>query len=137
MCKVQKVIEISSQLGSIQEFCKFVDSFHSITKCTEPNCPVGNLGSKLKKEMFDENLSYDHRRNFFVKFCVENLSVFWSMYKLQRKEKENLQRIQQLINSQEITNKKQRDKALLGKLVAERQEIQNQIDQLLDKIYVD
>ena len=134
MYKAQKVIEISSQLSSSQEFCKFVDSFHLITKCTEPNCPVGNLGSKLKKEMFDENLSYDHRRNFFVKFCVENLSVFWSMYKLQRKEKENLQRIQQLINSQEITNKKQRDKALLGKLVAERQEIQNQIDQLLDKI---
>ena len=137
MCKVQKVIEISSQLGSIEEFCKFVDSFHSITKCTEPNCPVGNLGSKLKKEMFDENLSYDQRRNFFLKFCVENLSVFWSIYKLQQKGKENLESIEGLINSQEITNEKQGGEALLGKLVAERQEIQNQIDQLLDKIYVD
>ena len=57
MYKAQKVIEISSQLSSSQEFCKFVDSFHLITKCTGPNCPVGNLGSKLKKEMFDENLS--------------------------------------------------------------------------------
>ena len=47
--KAQNEIEISSQLGSIQGFCKFVDSFHLITKCTEPNCPVGNLGSKLKK----------------------------------------------------------------------------------------
>ena len=83
MYKVQKVIEISSQLSSILEFCKFVDSFHSITKCTKPNCPIGNLGSKLKKKMFDVNLSYNHRRNFFVKFCVGNLSVFWSMYKLQ------------------------------------------------------
>ena len=72
--------------------------------------------------------------NFFVKFCVENLNVFWSMYKLKRKGKENLERIEQSINSQEITNEKQRDEALLGKLVAERQEIQNQIDQLLDKI---
>ena len=59
------------------------------------------------------------------------------MYKLQRKGKENLERIEQLINSQEITNEKKRDEALLGKLVAERQEIQNQIDQLLDKIYID
>ena len=50
MYKVQKVIEISSQLSSVLEFCKFVDSFHSITKCTKPNCPVGNLGSKLKKK---------------------------------------------------------------------------------------
>ena len=57
MCKVEKVIEICSQLGSIQEFCKFVDRFHQITKCTEPNCPVRNLGSELKKEMLDENLS--------------------------------------------------------------------------------
>ena len=57
MYKAEKVIEISSQLSSSQEFCKFVDSFHLITKCTGPNCPVGNLGSKLKKEMFDENLS--------------------------------------------------------------------------------
>ena len=72
--------------------------------------------------------------NFFVKFCVENLNVFWSMYKLKRKGKENLERIEQSINSQEITNEKQRDEALLGELVAERQEIQNQIDQLLDKI---
>ena len=59
------------------------------------------------------------------------------MYKLQRKGKENLERIEQLINSQEIINEKKRDEALLGKLVAERQEIQNQIDQLLDKIYID
>ena len=137
MYKAQKVIEISSQLSSSQEFCKFVDSFHLITKCTGPNCPVGNLGSKLKKEMFDENLSYNHHRNFFVKFCVEILSVFWSMYKLQQKGKENLERNEESINSQEITNEKQGDGALLEKLVAERQEIQSQIDQLLDKIYVD
>ena len=87
--------------------------------------------------MFDENLDYVHRRNFLVKFCVEDLSVFWSMYKLPQKGKENLEKTEQLINSQEITNEKQRDKALLGKLVAERQEIQNQIDQLVDKIYID
>ena len=49
MYKVQKVTEISSQLGSIQEFYNVVNSFHSITKCIEPDCPVGNLGSKLKK----------------------------------------------------------------------------------------
>ena len=87
--------------------------------------------------MFDENLSYDQRRNFFLKFCVENLSVFWSIYKLHQKGKENLESIEGLINSQEITNEKQGGEALLGKLVAERQEIQNQIDQMLDKIYVD
>ena len=52
---------------------------------------------------------------------MENLSVFWSMYKLQRKGKENVEKIEQLINSQEITNEKKRDEALLGISLAERQ----------------
>ena len=59
------------------------------------------------------------------------------MCKLQQKGKESLERIEELINSQESIHEKQRDEALLGKLVVERQEIQNQIDQLLDKIYID
>ena len=53
------------------------------------------------------------------------------MYKLQWKGKENSERIEQLINSQKITKEKHRDKALLGKLVAERQEIQNQTEYTL------
>ena len=37
MKKVQKVIDIASQFSSMQEFCKFVDTFHKITKCRDPN----------------------------------------------------------------------------------------------------
>ena len=36
--------------------------------------------------MFDENLSYGDRRNFFMKYCIQNLTVFWAMYKLQQKK---------------------------------------------------
>ena len=56
------------------------------------------------------------------------------MYKLQRKGKENLERINQLIKSREPKNKKH--KALLAQLVVKRQEVQKEINYLLDKIYI-
>ena len=83
MEKVQKVIDIPPQLGSMQEFCEFVDTVHAITKCSDPNCLTKIFNSKLKKEMFDENLSYDDPRNFVLRNCVQNWIVFWAMYKLQ------------------------------------------------------
>ena len=43
--------------------------------------------------MFDEYLTYDDRINFFRKYCIQTLTVFRAMNKLQRKEKENLERI--------------------------------------------
>ena len=65
MDKVQHVIEIASQLGSIQEFCEFVDTIHTVAKCTDSQCPVEIFNRKLKKTVFDENVSYDDRRIFF------------------------------------------------------------------------
>ena len=93
MEKVQKVTEIASQLGSVQDFCQFVDNVHLITKCTDPTCSIKIFNSKLKKEMFDEYLTYDDRRNFFWKYCIQTLTVFRAMNRLQRKGKENLERI--------------------------------------------
>ena len=93
MEKVQKVTEIASQLGSVQDFCKFVDNVHLITKCTDPTYSIKIFNSKLKKETFDEYLTYGDRRNFFWKYCIQTLTVFRAMNKLQRKRKENLERI--------------------------------------------
>ena len=30
----RQIIEVSAQIGSIQEFCSFVNTFYSLTKCT-------------------------------------------------------------------------------------------------------
>ena len=43
--------------------------------------------------MFDENFSYDDHKIYFLRHCMQNLTVFWIMYKLQQKGKENLKRI--------------------------------------------
>ena len=58
------------------------------------------------------------------------------MYKLQRKGKENLERINQSIKSQEPTNEKEKDEALLAQSFVKRQEVQKETDYLLNKIYV-
>ena len=50
MEKVQKVIEMASQLGSMQVFCQFIDNVHLITKCTDPNCSIKIFNSKFKKK---------------------------------------------------------------------------------------
>ena len=124
MEKVQKVIDIASQLGLMQEFCESVGTVHAVAKCSESNSEINIFNSKLKKEIFNENLSYNDRRNFFLRHCVKNLNIFWAMYKLQQKGKENLERINQLIKSQEPTNEKEKDEALLAQLVVKRQEVQ-------------
>ena len=50
MDKVRRVIEIASQLGSIQEFCEFVGTIHTVAKCTDSHCPVEIFNRKLKKK---------------------------------------------------------------------------------------
>ena len=135
MDKVQRLIEIASQLGSIQDFCEFVDTIHTIAKCNDSQCPIQTFLGKLKGVVLDENVSYDDRRNFFVKVCLQNINLFWSMYKLQQKDKENIAKINHLINFQENVTKKDKNEVLLGQLVVQKQEVQKQIDNLLEKIY--
>ena len=49
MGKVQKVIDVVSQLGLMQEFCESVDTVHAVAKCSEPSCEINIFNSKLKK----------------------------------------------------------------------------------------
>ena len=37
---VEKIIEISSKLGTIQQFCQFVEDVHQIAKCQKSDCPI-------------------------------------------------------------------------------------------------
>lgn len=65
MEKVEQMIEVSSKLGTID---------------------------KLRKVVFDPTVDYDVRRNFVLKHSVESSEVFWAMFQLQKKGKENVRR---------------------------------------------
>ena len=58
------------------------------------------------------------------------------MYKLQQIGKENLEKINHLIASQENITDKEKNEVPLGQLVAKKLEVQKQIENLLENIYI-
>ena len=72
MEKVEKIIEFSSELEKIQQFCDFIEDVHSITKCKKSNCPIGTYMNDLKIVVFDPALDYD--------FSMESSEVFSVMF---------------------------------------------------------
>ena len=53
----QEIIEMSSQIGSIYEFCSFVTTCYNLTNCTYPQCTVRNFNDKLKQVVVETNKS--------------------------------------------------------------------------------
>ena len=54
-----------------------------------------------------------------------------------KKGKENIEKINHLVASQENITEKDKNEVLLGQLVAQKQEVQKQIDNSLEKIYME
>ena len=93
MEKVEQITEISSKLGTTQQFCEFIEDIHKIANCKISDCPIGVYSDELRKVVSDPMVDYDVRRNFFIKLSVESPEVFWAMFQLQKKNKENVKRI--------------------------------------------
>ena len=86
-------VYLSSQLDLIQEFCKFADTIHTADTCTNPQSPVEIFIRQLRETVFNENVSCDDRRNFFIKTCTQNTDLFFfSMHELQEEAKENIKK---------------------------------------------
>lgn len=64
MERIEQIIEISSKLEKIQQFCKFIEDVHKIRKCKKSDCPIGAYSDKLKV-VFDLMLDYNVHRIFF------------------------------------------------------------------------
>ena len=80
MEKDKKIIEISFKLGTIQQFCEFVEDVHKITKCQKSDCLIEVYSAELRKVVFDAMVDYDVSRIFFIKLSVESPEVFWAMF---------------------------------------------------------
>ena len=108
MEKVEKIIEVSFKLGTIQQFCEFVEDVHKITKCQMSDCSIEVYSAELRKVIFDPMVDYDIRRIFFVKVSVESPEVFLAMFQLQKKGKGNVKKIDsfEVLNEHKRTKKK-------------------------------
>ena len=98
-CSFEKIFYISSQLLRMQEFCTFTENVHQLAKCKHEDCEVDIFFNKIKEVVFNEELSYDKRRIFFTETCLSQMSVSNAMFQLHHKGKENMTRIETLIEN--------------------------------------
>ena len=87
MEKVEQIIEISSKLETIQQFCEFVEDVHKITKCQKSDYPIDIYSAELGKKVFDSMVDYDVCTNVSFKFWFESSKAFWAMFQLQKRVK--------------------------------------------------
>ena len=92
MERVEQIIEISSKLEKIEQFCKFIEDVNKIAKCKRCDCPIGPYSDKLKV-VFDHMLDCNVHRIFFIEFSIEFSEIFSAMFRLQKKGKENVKGI--------------------------------------------
>ena len=92
MERVEQIIEISSKLEKIEQFCKFIEDVNKIAKCKRSDCPIGAYSDKLKV-VFDPMLDCNVHRIFFIEFSIEFSEIFSAMLRLQKKGKENVKGI--------------------------------------------
>ena len=107
---VENILEVSSKLGSIQQFCEFGEDTHKITKCNDDCCNIRIYNDLLRTTVFDPELDYDYRINFFVKNSVEYHKVYQSMLQLQNKCKE---KVKKFVESKKPTELQKCDEDLL------------------------
>lgn len=130
---VEHVVKVSAKLGSIWNFCEFSAEIHQIKKCTDDECRIGKYNNLLRKTVFNPELAYDFRRNFFVTKSVEHHRVFESMSWLQNTGKENVKKFVEKSNHSTPSLQVNSDGNLLVILI-EKKEIKRQIDLLIVKI---
>lgn len=92
--------------------------------------------NKLDETISDEESSYDERRMFFTQTCMDQVPVFNAMFNLHAKGKENVSKIEDLINDSPDFLKKQRDRCNeLSKLTREKHLIQLKIDVIIENYF--
>ena len=60
----ENLVEVGSQLCSVQEFYEFTEDIHRMIGCKEPECDILKFFTPLKDVIYDSNKDYDYKRNF-------------------------------------------------------------------------
>ena len=80
----QQIIDLSSEIALIQEFCSFVNTFYSLTKCAHLQCNIRCFAEILQQEIvLENNIDTDIRHIFLIRF-MENIELSESLYRFKR-----------------------------------------------------
>ena len=80
-----QMIEISSQIGSIEKFCSLVNTYQKLTKCTYTQCAIKGFTDKLRTAVVERD-SYKNIRSSFLQTCMQNIDIFPPFYKIYNNE---------------------------------------------------
>ena len=93
----------------------------NIAKCTEEKCDVEEFLKVLLENLFNEELTYDERRQFFIEHSLKYSKVFNVMFMLHSKGKENIKKIKDLISvSNELLEKHEKESAEVRRLTSKK-----------------
>ena len=63
----QNLLEVGSQLSSVQEFYEFTEDIHKMIGCDKPECDISNFLTPMKDIIHDPNKDYDFSMMFQLK----------------------------------------------------------------------
>ena len=122
----QNLVEVGSQLFSVQEFYEFTEDIHKITGCQDSECNISKFFTAMKDLIYDTNKDYDYKINFFMAQAVKFPNVFDRTFQLKNKE-QSKEQVENLIEGLKQSLK-------LEKLKEEQKRVTEEIDILLNKI---
>lgn len=132
----EKIFYVSSDFGRIQEFVEFTKKVHDMAQCSEDDCDVKSFSTKLDDDIFNEELSYDCRRIKFTEVCLSSISIFNAMFQLHPKHNDNIEKIQDLVESPvSIINRQLEQSKQLTELNLEKYTIQKKIEALGESFF--
>ena len=120
----KNLIEVGSQLISVQEFYEFTEDIHKMIDYKESECDIAKFYTPMKDVIHDPNKDYDYKRNFFMAQAVKFPNVFSMMFQLKNKEgKEQAQNLIEGLISLKVEN--------IENLEEEQKRVTEEIDFLL------
>ena len=76
----ENLIEVGSQLSSVQEFYEFTEDIHKMIGCKDPECDISKFFTPVKYVIYDSNKNYDYKTNFCMSQAVKFPNVFNTMF---------------------------------------------------------
>ena len=105
----ENLVEVGSQLSSVQEFYEFTEVIHKMIGCKELECDILKFFTPMKDVIYDCNKDYDYKINFFMAQAVKFPNIFNAMFQLKNKKgKEEAQNLIEGLKSLKVEKMKEK-----------------------------
>ena len=103
---IEKIIEVSEEIGSIHAFCEITDKVHKNIGCQKNHCDINCFLELVKEAISDPLKDYDSIRNLVIRQSVNYLNVFNCMLFWQSRKKKIEQQIEIILSDINLATEK-------------------------------